>query len=76
MKSRKHLLKHQYQSTTDNCSQTALSVILSQHDGSYTAEEITKHVPVGTYNDEETGDRLSKSYSVDELKKLNKRNKK
>lgn len=54
MKARKHPIKHQYQTSPGNCSQTALSTMLSQFNNSYTVEEISKHVPVGTYNDETT----------------------
>lgn len=47
MKSIEHKISHLYQSTNSNCSQTALSILLSYLKISISPEEIMRDVPVG-----------------------------
>jgi hypothetical protein len=46
MKATCHDVRHAYQSTNNNCSQTALAILLSQYDHDTTADEIIAQVPV------------------------------
>jgi hypothetical protein len=53
MEATNHYVKHSYQTTNNNCSQTALSILLSHFRDATSAEEITQAVPV---NADENGD--------------------